>query len=62
MEYERPSSGEAEYNRGRDAEEHEADYRQPYTDGEPDAEFIKLYPERAAQLWTVEEIDRAMRR
>lgn len=62
MEYEKLSSGEAEYNRGRDAEEHEADYRQPYTDGEIDPEFVRLYPERAKQMWTAEEIDRALRR
>lgn len=55
------SSGEAEYNRGRDSEEHEADGRQPYTDGKADAEFIHLYPAQAKQLFSPEEIDRATR-
>lgn len=58
---ESPSSGEAVYNRGRDAEEHEADGRQPYTNGKPDAEFIHLYPERAKQLFSPEQIDQAER-
>lgn len=56
-----PSSGSAEYDRGRDSEEHEADQRQPYTDGKPDATFIHLYPEAAAKLFTQEEIDQANR-
>lgn len=55
------SSGQAEYDRGRDAEEHEADMRQPYTDGKPDIEFIKLYPETARKLFNEEQINTAER-
>lgn len=58
---ESPSSGEANYNRGRDYEDHLADIIQPYTDGKPDAEFIHLYPEKAHQMWSQEEIDQATR-
>lgn len=58
---EQPSSGQASYDRGRDTEEHEADIRQPYTEGKPDAGFIHLYPERAKQMFSHEEIDQATR-
>lgn len=62
MKLEKPSSGEAEYNRGRDAEDYEHEMIQPYSGGEISPEFIQLYPEKASQLWTAEEIDRALRR
>lgn len=55
------SAGLASYNRARDLEEHEADIRQPYSGGKPDSQFIHLYPERARELWSAEEIDRATR-
>lgn len=57
-----PSSGEADYDRGRDAEEHEADMMQPYDgDGNISVEFIHLYPERSRQLWSLAEIEQALR-
>lgn len=55
------SSGQAVYNRNRDVEEHEADIRQPYTDGKPDAGFIHLYPEQAKRMFTPEELDQGTR-
>lgn len=55
------SSGHADYERGRDAEEHEADIRQPMTNGIPDAEFIRLYPDTAKKIFSTEEIHRAIR-
>lgn len=59
--HETASSGQASYNRDRDAEEHEADTRQPYTDGQPDIEFIRLYPEQARSMFSPDEIARAER-
>lgn len=55
------SSGAADYDRGRDAEEHEADYIQPFPGNKPSSEFIHLYPEQAKAMMTPEEIDRATR-
>lgn len=56
------SSGHADYDRGRDAEEHEADIMQPLGPGGiPSAEFIKLYPDTAKKVFTPEEIARAIR-
>jgi hypothetical protein len=56
------SSGHADYERGRDAEEHESDIMQPLGPGGiPSAEFIKLYPDTAKKVFTPEEIHRAIR-
>lgn len=56
------SSGHADYERGRDAEEHEADIMQPLGPGGiPSAEFIKLYPDTAKKVFSTEEINRAIR-
>lgn len=56
------SSGHADYERGRDAEDHEADIMQPLGPGGiPSAEFIKLYPDTAKKIFTREEISRAIR-
>lgn len=56
-----PSGGSAEYDRGRDAEEHEAHMIQPYSGGKISKEFIHLYPETAQKMWTAAEIDQANR-
>lgn len=56
------SSGQASYNRARDLEEHEADVIQPYEGGLPSARFIHLYPERARQLFSDDQIDKAIRK
>lgn len=56
------STGHADYERGRDFEEHEADVIQPTgRDGKPSAEFIHLYPERAKSMFTPDEIRDAYR-
>lgn len=55
------SSGQAAYNRDRDFEDHEADIRQPYSNGQADKEFIRLYPEQARQMFSAEEIKAAER-
>lgn len=55
------SSGYADYERGRDYEEHAADVRQPTTDGKPDKEFIRLYPDTARKIFTDDEIGQAFR-
>ena len=55
------SSGQAEYDRGRDTEENEAAIMQPWSGGEVSKEFIQLYPERSRQLFSQDEIDRATR-
>lgn len=56
-----PSSGQASWNRSRDAEDNESAMIQPYSGGDPSKEFIHLYPERAKQLFTEDEIRRAVR-
>jgi hypothetical protein len=57
------SSGQAEYNRNRDVEEHEADMIQPWNgDGKPSQEFIHLYPEKAKQMFSDEELNQATRK
>jgi hypothetical protein len=56
------SSGHADYERGRDAEEHERDILQPLGPGGiPSAEFIKQYPDTAKKVFSSEEINRAIR-
>lgn len=55
------SSGQASYDRARQTEEHEADTRQPYSDGKPDPKFIHLYPERSRELWSEDQINQAIR-
>lgn len=55
------SSGAASYNRQRDLEDHNADMVQPYAGGLPNPEFVKLYPERARQLFSETELDSAVR-
>lgn len=56
------SSGQAEYNRGRDHEDHLADVIQPYNgDGSISQEFLKLYPEQSAKMFSREQIDHAER-
>lgn len=55
------STGHADYERGRDTEEHEADIRQPWNNGKLDSEFVRLYPETAKKIATPEEINRAIR-
>lgn len=56
-----PSTGQADYDRGRDIEEHEADIIQPNSGGRPSAEFIHLYPKQAKLMFTPDEIDQATR-
>lgn len=56
-----PSSGEASFDRQRDLEDHLADVIQPYEDGKPSADFIHLYPDKAAKLFTSDEISQAER-
>jgi hypothetical protein len=56
------SSGHAHYARKQDQVEHEADIMQPYNgDGSISAEFIHLYPERAREMWSQDEMDQATR-
>lgn len=55
------STGTASYNRQRDLEDHTDYMVQPYAGGKPNAEFIRLYPERANQLFTYEQMKDAVR-
>lgn len=55
------SSGHADYERGRDAEEHERDILQPMGEGGISREFIEQYPEAAKKVFSQEEINRAIR-
>lgn len=56
MHDQRVSSGAAEYNRARDLEDHEADVQQPYVGGKPNPAFIRLYPDKAKELFTPDEL------
>lgn len=56
------SSAEASYDRQRDLEDHNGDMVQPHAGGAPNVEFMKLYPERAKQLFTPEQIATAYRK
>lgn len=56
------SSGQAMYNRGRDAEEHESYMVQPWENGKASAEFIHLYPDQSKKMFTDDEINQATRR
>lgn len=55
------SSGHAEWERGRDFEDHEADVRQPFNNGKLDPEFVKLYPDTAHKIASPDEIAKALR-
>lgn len=60
--YSSPSSGQAEYNRGRDTEDHLADIIQPTNgDGKPSAEFIHLYADKAKAMFSDDELNQATR-
>lgn len=54
----RPSSGLASYNRQRDVEDNQAALAQPYVGGKPNPEFIQIYPEKAAEMFTADEMRR----
>lgn len=51
-----PSSGAADWARGRDAEDHEWDIQQPYSNGQINPGFIKAYPDKARSMFTPEEL------
>jgi hypothetical protein len=54
-----PSSGHAVYNRQRDFEDHQSDAVQPYDkEGNPHPDFIKLYPDKAREMWDEETMRR----
>jgi hypothetical protein len=55
------SSGHADWMRGRDFEEHEADTRQPFNNGKLDSTFAKLYPDTARKIASQDEINEALR-
>lgn len=51
--------GSAQYSRQRDRDAHEADLVQPWdAKGNPNKEFIRLYPEEAKLNFTEEEIEK----
>jgi hypothetical protein len=59
----RVSPGHAEWSRGIDSQDHEADLQQPYSaDGSINTKFVKLYPKQAAAVLTPEELEKAMRK
>jgi hypothetical protein len=41
----------AVFNRDRDAEDHRKDMLQPWINGKPNGEFIRAYPEEAAEIF-----------
>lgn len=52
-----PSSASAQYDRERDIEDHLGDVQQPYdADGKPNRGFIELYPDKAKQMFTEDEL------
>lgn len=51
------SSGWADYMRNRDFEDKQADIVQPYSkDGTPNQDFIKLYPTKAAEMFSEKDL------
>lgn len=57
------SSGYAEWERGRDLEDHQFDVLQPYgANGKPNPDFIKAYPKQARAVFTDEQINDTLRR
>lgn len=56
-----PSSGGASYDRGRDLEDHLGDVQQPTHNGKINPEWTKLWPDRARQMFKVEDIEKAER-
>lgn len=56
------SSGHADWERGRDFEDHESDIIQPTNrDGSISTEFTRLYPDTAKKIFSQDEINKAMR-
>lgn len=56
------TSGEARWQRTIDAEDREADIQQPYnSDGSINTRFASMYPDKAAALFSAEEIRNANR-
>lgn len=54
------SSGHADWERGRDLEDHEHEIQQPWNaDGTINTRFAKLYPKQAKSLFTDEELRKA---
>lgn len=56
------SSGHADWQRGRDLEDHLFELLQPYNaDGTRNADFIKAYPTQASAIFTKKEMDDTLR-
>lgn len=55
------SSGAARWARDIDAEDHEIDMQQPYSNGKPNPKFIAAYPEQAKNLFSETEMRNAVK-
>lgn len=55
------SSGVQGFDRRRQYEDHAQDTIQPYNAAGPNLEFLRLYPEAAAKVFTAAEIERLKR-
>lgn len=57
------SSGHAEWERGRDLEDHQFDLAQPYnSDGSINVDFARVYPDKAKAIFSDDELNKAMRK
>lgn len=55
------SSGDAQWQRTIDSEDHEAEIQQPWrSDGSPNPKFIALYRDKAAHIFTEDEMRKAI--
>jgi len=56
------SSGHATWERSIDVEDSQFDIMQPWgSNGKPNPDFIKAYPEQSAAVFTQEEMEKALR-
>jgi hypothetical protein len=49
----------ARYQRAQDRANHEGDIIQPWHDGLPNPEFIKFYPDEAAEYFTEDQLNKS---
>lgn len=50
------NSNHGEYSKDRQREDHAQDIIQPFTGGQPNPEFAKAYPERAADYYSSDQL------
>lgn len=54
------SSGQASYNRQRDVEDNASMLIQPYTNGKPNEDFRRVYPDKAERYFSDEQLRKSI--